>query len=63
MLPLDKLLLETDCPYLSPEGHRGERNSSLNLPIVVAEMARIRELSCAEIEDITYKNAERFYRI
>ena len=63
MLPLDKLLLETDCPYLSPEGHRGERNSSLNLPIVVAEMARIRELSCEEIEDITYKNAERFYRI
>ena len=60
-LPLDRLLLETDCPYLSPDGHRGERNSSLNLPIVIDEMARIRGLDRSGIEDITCANAKRFY--
>lgn len=62
-MPLDRLLLETDCPYLPPTPHRGERNSSLYLPYVVKEMAQIRGISEEEIEDITYKNALRFYEI
>lgn len=63
MIPLDRLLLETDCPYLPPTPHRGERNSSLYLPFVVEEMARIKGISTTEIEEITYKNAMEFYRI
>lgn len=63
MLPMDRVLLETDCPYLSPEGHRGERNSSLYLPIVLKEMAQLKGCSVDEIEAATYRNAEGFYRI
>ena len=61
--PIDRILLETDCPYLSPVPKRGERNSSLNLPAVSAKLAEIKALSKEEVEDITYANAKRFYRI
>ena len=63
MLPADKILLETDCPYLSPEPNRGKRNSSLNLPYVVKELSQIRGVSEEEIIDLTEKNAEAFYRL
>ena len=62
-MPLERLLLETDCPYLTPVPHRGERNSSLMLPLVIKEMAQIRGISEEEIERITYENANRFYEI
>lgn len=63
MAPADRLVLETDCPYLSPEPNRGKRNSSLNLPYVVGEIARIRGITPQEVIDITEENARRLYRI
>jgi TatD DNase family protein len=61
--PLEQIVLETDCPYLSPVPNRGKRNSSLNLPYVVQEIARIKKLESAEVIRITQENAMRFYRI
>lgn len=63
MLPLDRILLETDSPYLAPVPNRGKRNSSLNIPYIIEEMARIKELSAEEIERATMANAKRLYRI
>lgn len=60
-VPLERILLETDCPYLAPEPHRGSRNSSLNLPYVAAEIARIREITPEEVIEATRKNAERLF--
>lgn len=60
-VPLEKILLETDCPYLAPEPHRGRRNSSLNLPYVAQEIAAIRGISKEEVIDVTCKNAKRLF--
>lgn len=61
--PLEQIVLETDCPYLSPVPNRGRRNSSLNLPYVVKALADIRHISEQEVIDITNQNAKRLYRI
>lgn len=61
--PLEQIVLETDCPYLSPVPNRGRRNSSLNLPYVVKALADIRHISKQEVIDITNQNAKRLYRI
>ncbi len=60
-IPMEKILLETDCPYLAPDPNRGKRNSSLNLPYVVAEIARIRNMSEEDVIAITEENAKRMY--
>ena len=62
-MPLDRLLLETDCPYLAPEPFRGRRNSSSLLPYVVRTVAEIKGISAEEVEAATWENAVRFYRI
>lgn len=62
-LPLDRIVLETDSPYLSPEPYRGKRNSSLNLPYVVSALAQIKGISEEEAERITWENACRLYRM
>ena len=62
LVPAENLLLETDCPYLAPEPHRGARHTSAYLHSVVAEIARIKGLSEAVVEDITYENACRFFK-
>lgn len=62
-MPLDRILLETDCPYLSPTPYRGQRNSSLNLPLVVSMIAELKDVSTEKVEAITWENAHRFYRI
>lgn len=62
-MPLDRLLLETDCPYLSPEPFRGTRNSSVNLPYVAAMIANLKGVSEEEVYRITWENACRFYRM
>ena len=61
--PMDRLLLETDCPYLAPEPFRGRRNTSYYLPYVVREIARLKGLTPGEVEELTWENALRFYRI
>ena len=60
--PLSQLLLETDSPYLAPVPHRGKRNSSLNLPFVVEEIARLKGVSCEEVMEATADNAFRLFR-
>lgn len=62
-LPLDRIVLETDCPYLAPVPNRGKRNSSLNLPYVVTAMAELKRLDEEEIRRITWDNALRLYRM
>ena len=57
-IPLERILLETDCPYMAPEPHRGSRNDSTLLPFVAAEVARIKGVSEQEVIDITKLNAE-----
>jgi len=62
-LPLDKLLLETDCPYMTPAPHRGKRNDSTFLPLVVAQIAEIKQISEQEIIDQTTQNANYLFNI
>ena len=60
-IPLERILLETDCPYMAPEPHRGERNSSLYLPYVVEKLAEIRNISKEEIISTTNQNARKLF--
>ena len=60
-VPMEKIVIETDCPYLAPAPNRGKRNSSLYLPLVVAEIARIKGVSTEEVEAATYQNALDVY--
>ena len=62
-VPIESLVLETDCPYLSPEPNRGKRNSSLNLKYVAAAIAELKGITPEEVIQITSKNAERIYGI
>lgn len=62
-LPMDRILLETDSPYLAPVPHRGERNCSLYLPLVVEQIAQIKRLPAKEVIDITYENACRLFHV
>lgn len=61
--PLDKLVLETDSPYLTPVPYRGKRNSSLNLPYVVAAIAEIKGLTPETVIQATWDNAMKLYRM
>ena len=61
--PMDRIVLETDSPYLTPVPNRGKRNSSLNLPYVVMAIAEIKGITTAEVEDITWENAMKLYRM
>ena len=60
-LPLEKIVLETDSPYLSPVPNRGKRNSSLNLPYVVEKIAELKEITPEQVMQVTYANAEQVY--
>lgn len=62
-IPMEKIVIETDCPYLSPEPNRGKRNSSLNLPYVIEAIAKLKNLSEEEVLRITYENAKKIYMI
>lgn len=62
-MPLDRIVLETDCPYLAPVPNRGKRNSSLNLKYVVAEISKLKNISEEEIKKVTYENAKKLYRM
>jgi hypothetical protein len=62
-IPMDRILLETDCPYLAPEPNRGKRNSSLYIPYVVQVMAQLKGISEEEVIRITSENTERLFGI
>lgn len=62
-IPLDRLLLETDCPYMTPTPYRGKRNESSYVIFVAKEVANLRNISYKELEDITDNNAKRLFKI
>ena len=62
-MPIERMLLETDCPYLAPEPNRGKRNDSFYLPYVANKIAEIKGLTPAEVIDITSDNAKDLYGI
>ena len=62
-VPLDRLLVETDSPYLSPEPLRGRRNEPANVKFTAQKIADIREMPLIELAEITTKNAMKFYNI
>lgn len=61
--PLDRIVLETDSPYLSPVPNRGKRNDSRNLPYIAAVVAREKGVSVEEAAAITFENGKRLYGI
>ncbi len=62
-VPLDRIMIETDCPYLTPEPHRGKRNSSLYIKYVAEKLADIKGVSVEEIEKVTAENAKKCFGI
>ncbi len=63
MLPMDRIVQETDCPYLAPEPNRGKRNDSGNIRYVAAKIAEIKDLTPEEVIEITKVNGEKLYRM
>lgn len=63
IVPIDKILIETDSPYLSPEPLRGKRNDPRNVKYVAQKIADVKNLKLEEIAKITYQNAEKIFEI
>ena len=62
-VPLERILLETDCPYMAPEPNRGKRNDSSNLSYVVAMIAGLKNTTIEEVEAVTWKNAMQLFKM
>ena len=62
-IPLERIVLETDCPYMSPEPFRGKRNDPSRLYRMAEKLAQIRGMTVEEIHTITMENGKRLYRI
>ncbi len=56
-VPLERLLLETDCPFMPPEGKRGQRNEPANIPLLAKAIAEIKQTDIAEVAEKTYNNS------
>ena len=63
MVPMDKILIETDSPYLSPEPNRGKRNDCRNVKYVAQKIADVKELTIEEVAQKTYENTMRIFNI
>ena len=63
LVPIDKMVIETDSPYLAPEPHRGTRNDSRNVKYIAEKIANVKEMSLEDIAKITYKNAMKIFEI
>jgi len=61
--PMDRILLETDSPYLAPAPYRGQRNTSLNIPLIAEEIAKIKKMDYDKIIEETNKNAKVLFHI
>lgn len=61
--PLERLVLETDSPYLSPEPNRGKRNSLKNIPFIAQEIAQIKNISPEEVIEATCRNAKKVFQL
>ncbi|HPD00339.1 MAG TPA: TatD family hydrolase [Acetivibrio sp.] len=62
-VPLDRLMIETDCPYLTPEPHRGKRNDSGYVSLVAQKISAIRGIELEKVAELTTDNAKRLFRI
>lgn len=62
-IPLERIVLETDCPYLVPEPNRGKRNSSLNIPYVIKALAEIKGVEEETVRQAAWENAHKLYRL
>lgn len=62
-VPLDRLLIETDCPYLTPHPHRGKRNDPSYLPLVAKEIAALKELELEQLQEILKENTKRIFNL
>lgn len=62
-IPLERIVLETDCPYMSPEPFRGRRNDPSRLCYMAEKLAQLRSLPVERIHEITVENGKRLYRI
>jgi len=62
-MPADRIMLETDCPYLAPEPKRGRRNSSLYLPYIAGKVAEVRGIPLEDAAALTMENGKRFFGI
>jgi TatD DNase family protein len=62
-LPMDRIVLETDSPYLAPVPFRGKRNSSLNIPYVIEALAQIKGISQEEVRRYAWENAHSLYQM
>ena len=63
MIPEDRILIETDSPYLSPEPLRGKRNDSSNVKYIAQKIADFRKVPLERIAEVTYKNAIKIYNL
>ncbi len=63
VIPLEKIMLETDCPYLAPVPHRGKRNEPAWVTYVGGKIAEIKEISVKTVDAVTSKNASKFFKI
>ena len=63
LVPLERLMLETDAPFLSPEGFRGKRNAPWQVALLAEEFAKLRNKEVAEIAEITTQNAKAFFKL
>ena len=63
VIPLDKLLIETDCPYLAPHPYRGKRNEPSYVKLVAEQIAEIKQLSVEEVARATTENANKLFGI
>jgi len=63
LVPLERLLVETDCPFLSPEGLRGKRNEPANVKLTAMKLAEVKGVSLEKIAKITTENAEGLFNI
>lgn len=62
-IPLERIVLETDCPYMSPEPFRGKRNDPGKLYRMAQALAQIRDVPVEQVEAITFENGKRLYRL
>lgn len=62
-VPLDRLLVETDCPFLSPHPYRGKRNEPARVALIADKIAELKGMTTEELADVTTQNARRLFRL
>ena len=63
LVPQDKILIETDSPYLSPEPHRGKRNDPRNVRYIAQKIAEVKQIPIEEVAKLTYENTCRIFNV